>query len=128
MLEALVTTLHASSQEARVDIRMDHAVTAKIGVRDAMMKALRPWLGDALLKKGFLVYMHHAGRVEVVTKVTSLDDVVEADILEIVIQADVMLPPASSARSGKANGRHRSDDIASEDEGEHQPMFGGGFD
>ena len=113
-----------------MDIRMDHAITAKIGVRDAIMKALRPWLGDALLKKGFLVYMHHAGRVEVVTKVTSLDDVVEADILEIVIQADARLPPASSARSGKrseAPGRHRtgSDDIASEDEGEHQPMFGG---
>ena len=32
-----------------------------------------------LLKRGVLVYMHHAGRVEVATKGTTLDDIAEAE-------------------------------------------------
>ena len=117
ILEALVTTLHANASEVRAEIRIEQRSAAKYGVRGAILTALRPWLGDALLKRGVLVYMHHAGRVEVATKGTTLDDIAEAETVEVVLQAEVHLPSTSAARTAS-----RRTSQASE---EREPMFNG---
>ena len=60
-----------------------------------MLQALRPWLGDKMLAKGIIVYMHHEERVEVATRATSLDEVIDADAIEIVVPVEVPLPSAA---------------------------------
>ena len=61
--------------------------------------------------------MHHAGRVEVATKGTTLDDIAEAETVEVVLQAEVHLPSTSAARTAS-----RRTSQASE---EREPMFNG---
>ena len=72
---------------------MERAVAARRGVLDAVERALRPWTGKELLSRGVMVYLHEDdGRVAVVTRSTTLDDVLEADLVEVVIQTDAELP------------------------------------
>ena len=95
VLEARVTTLAEEGKPAFADIRMEEKSAAKHGVRGAMLQALRPWLGDKMLAKGIIVYMHHEERVEVATRATSLDEVIDADAIEIVVPVEVPLPSAA---------------------------------
>ena len=106
VLEARVTTLAEEGKPAFADIRMEEKSAAKHGVRGAMLQALRPWLGDKMLAKGIIVYMHHEERVEVATRATSLDEVIDADAIEIVVPVEVALPSAADKprQGGRAVG------------------------
>ena len=79
------------------------------------MTALRPWLGKDLLQRGVMIYLHDAGRVEVVTQSTTLMDALEAEAVEIVVQAETMLPSTRTKQN-----RHQA-----ADDDENEPMFGG---
>ena len=116
IIEAHVTSLHPDATDIRVDIQMDQRSVAKHGVRGAVVTAMRPWLGDKLLRKGCLIYLHDAaGRVEVATKVTSLVDILSAEAIEIVIQSETILPTSMPGKQRR---------LGSRDE-EREPMFGG---
>lgn len=114
-LQAHVTTLHPDATDVQVHIRLDPRSVASYGVRSAVMTALRPWLGKDLLQRGVMIYLHDAGRVEVVTQSTTLMDALEAEAVEIVVQAETMLPSTRTKQN-----RHQA---AGDDENE--PMFGG---
>ena len=121
VVEAIVTTLLADQVDISVDIRMESHVVARQGVRACIMIALKPWLGERLLKKGVLIYMHHGGRVEVATKATTLDDLMDAEAVEIVVQADEALPSAAANRSQAPRKRAPG---GSSSESENEPIFG----
>jgi len=118
VIEARVRTLNESAKDVYADIQINHRSVAKHGLRGTMHTALRPWLGDTLLSKGLIVYMHLAGRVEVVTKATPLEDVIDAEAIDIVVQAEAKLPSTSARRAGA------QDEVEYQDD-EGEPMFRG---
>ena len=112
VLEATVSTLNADAKGMRVDIWMDQRSAAKYGVRGSILATLRPWLGDGLLKQGVIVYLHLDGRVEAVTKTTTLDDLIDADAIEIVVQTtDLELPASPRASSSRPKRDEESEPI-----------------
>lgn len=124
VLEARVRTL-AEGRDVYADIRMDRRSATKHGVRGAMHTALRPWLGERLLGKGLIVYMHLSGRVEVVTKSTTLEDLVDAEAVDVVVQTESKLPAAIGSGASRGKPTSGGDGPDSADEGEQQPMFDG---
>ena len=126
VLEATVSTLSTESNGMRVDIWVDHRSASKYGVRGSILATLRPWLGDGLLRQGVLIYLHFDGRLEVLTKATTLDDLVEADAIEIVIQTtdpDLPASPREKASSSQPASRQKR-----EPDEEAEPIFNGFHD
>lgn len=116
VIEVRVSTLREGATDVMADIWMDSRSAAKHGVCGAMKTALRPWLGEKLLSKGIIVYMHYAGRVELATRATLLEELAEADAVDVVLQTESLLPATSSRRAGQ---RSQNEDS------EQEPMFAG---
>lgn len=124
ILEARVTTLHESDKGVYADIEMDQRSVARQGISGAVLTALQPWLGE-LLSKGILVYLNHYGRIEVVTDATTLEDLLEADAVEIVVQVDMALPSPQSARQARPGaGEVSESDSDAVFDGYYQPSRG----